>query len=242
MTASALDNTVLPPGSPGWEPLPAAKIPLLHQYVEQHATRGDPFSVLAALDAFTQEHHFLMTIGDKKGETLRKHVRNLGSNVNVIVELGCFVGYSSILLAHTALKQNPSVKVISFEINPTYASIAEKLIAFAGLSSTIEIRIAPSSDSIKALKSTGVEAIDVLFIDHWSHLYLSDLKLVEEEGLLRKGSVVMADNVLFPQYLAEYMEYLEGCGRYKTHVEEMVFEDVPGLGRVKDAVAMSVVL
>ena len=37
--------------------------------------------------------------------------------------------------------------------------------------------------------------MDVLFVDHAKERYLPDLRLIEEAGLLRDGSVVCADNV-----------------------------------------------
>ncbi|KAL4924429.1 uncharacterized protein BDV17DRAFT_211294 [Aspergillus undulatus] len=38
-------------------------------------------------------------------------------------------------------------------------------------------------------------SFDVLFVDHVEELYLADLKLREKLGLVRSGSVVVADNV-----------------------------------------------
>jgi len=42
------------------------------------------------------------------------------------------------------------------------------------------------------------DKIDFLFIDHVAPLFLSDLKVIEAHNLLKKGSVVVADNVLIP--------------------------------------------
>ena len=49
--------------------------------------------------------------------------------------------------------------------------------------------------------------MDVLFIDHVKERYLPDLRIIEAAGLLREGSVVCADNVVFFQ-LQEYLDYV----------------------------------
>ena len=48
-----------------------------------------------------------------------------------------------------------------------------------------------SSDVIPTLEGP----FDLVFIDHWKPLYLPDLQAIERHGLLRSGSIVVADNV-----------------------------------------------
>ena len=42
------------------------------------------------------------------------------------------------------------------------------------------------------------EKLDLLFIDHWKSEYLPDFKRFEESKLFKKGTVIVADNIVFP--------------------------------------------
>ncbi|KAJ3041373.1 hypothetical protein HDV00_009514 [Rhizophlyctis rosea] len=217
------------------------EVSILLDYISK-ATRGDPLSVLAAIDTFAKEQQHLMTIGSSKGETLRKAVRQHG-NPKVIVELGGFVGYSAILLAEEARKISPHFKVWSFEVNPEYAQIAQKAIDHAGLTPYITMHIDPSSTSITSARSAlNINHIDIAFIDHWKGLYVTDIKLLESEKLLKKGSIVLADNIYRPEHLTEYLAHVQNNDRYATHLEEWEFTRKGDGEPVKDAVAVSVVL
>ena len=50
----------------------SAGIPQLLQHVHKHATRNDPLSVLAAINDYSEKEYCLMTVGDEKGQSLRK--------------------------------------------------------------------------------------------------------------------------------------------------------------------------
>lgn len=57
--------------------------------------------------------------------------------------------------------------------------------------------------------------VDMLFLDHVEKLYLQDFQVVKELGLLGKGAVVGADNVLRPGAPA-YREFVMSYGRLKS--------------------------
>ena len=67
-------------------------------------------------------------------------INKLGANLTIL-ELGCFCGYSAILMANNLGAQG---KVISIEINNNYASIANEIIEFAGLKNKVIIIEGPS--------------------------------------------------------------------------------------------------
>lgn len=115
------------------------------------------------------------------------------------------------------------------ELNPKYAAIAKELIAFAGLSEKSVIIVGATDVEIPQLASKiGSKHIDFLFIDHWKVIYLRDLKLVEQHGLLRKGSVIVADNVIFPG-APEYLEYVRDNKAYTStmHPAHVEYSDAP---------------
>lgn len=125
-----------------------------------------------------------------------------------------------------------------WQFDPLHAAIATKVLEFAGLSSKATVLVGTVETRLPSLQSKyGVTSIDLLFIDHVKSMYLSDLRRVEAAGLLVKGSVVIADNVIYPG-APDLLAYLKGEeGRlYKTVLHETKLEYKTD---VRDAVAVS---
>jgi predicted O-methyltransferase YrrM len=90
-------------------------------------------------------------------------------------------------------------QVFSIESDPANAAIAKKMVEIAGLSSVVTIIEGKVCDVIPKLKSEHyVTHVDFCFVDHWKDCYLSDVQLLEGSELLRPGSRVVADNILYP--------------------------------------------
>lgn len=104
------------------------------------------------------------------------------------------------------------LRIYSLELNPTFASISTQLISLAGLSNIIKVIIGPSSLSLPHLLNSGelkTSEVDFLFLDHDppAEVYVKDFLVVEKLGLLRKGALVVADNVVRPG-ASEYRELM----------------------------------
>jgi catechol O-methyltransferase len=82
-------------------------------------------------------------------------------------------------------------KVVSLEVNKTYAKNALEIIKYAGLKDKIIIIEGSSEKIIGTLRYR----FDFVLLDHWKNLYKRDLILIEKRGLLKSGSVIFADNV-----------------------------------------------
>jgi catechol O-methyltransferase len=189
---------------------------------------GDPRALLDALDDFGRNRRFLMNVGDRKGPMLAAMVRGLPPGARVL-ELGAFVGYSAVLIG-SALPQGG--RLVSVEYDPVAAEVASAHVAHAGLADRVELR---HGDSAAVIPTLG-EAFALVFIDHWKDLYLRDLEALEAHGLLKKGSVVVADNV-GPMFDAhEYLGYVRGSGRYVTRYEKSMLE----YSEIEDGVEISV--
>ncbi|MBW2270497.1 MAG: class I SAM-dependent methyltransferase [Deltaproteobacteria bacterium] len=157
------------------------------QFVQAQATRGDPESVLRTLDRFARERRFLMNVGDEKGPLLEETVRAVGPAARIL-ELGSFVGYSAILMArHLAV----GGCVTSIDINETSSRVSREMAEFAGVADRTQFLTGKSSERIGGLS----EPFDIVFLDHWKSLYLSDTQMILERRLLRPDAVVIADNV-----------------------------------------------
>ena len=185
-------------------------------YIFENAKQNDPDSILKAMDDFAKNNRFLMNIGNEKGLLLTEELKKLGRNI-LILELGCFCGYSAILMAKNLSNAG---KVVSLEVNRTYAKNALEIINFAGLKDKITI-IEGSSDKIIG---TLRYKFDLVLLDHWKNLYKRDLIAIEKRGLLKNGSIIFADNVgKFISALVDkrgesdnYLDYVRNNNKYKN--------------------------
>uniref|UniRef100_A0A3P8QRA8 catechol O-methyltransferase n=1 Tax=Astatotilapia calliptera TaxID=8154 RepID=A0A3P8QRA8_ASTCA len=197
---------------------------LLHA-VQKNATKGDPRSVVKAIDNFCRQKEWAMNVGDEKGCILDSVVSEV--NPVTVLELGTYCGYSTVRIASLL---PPRAKIITLEFNPDYAKIARQVIAWAGLEDKIQVVEGPSGEWIPKMKEQfGVKTFDLVFLDHWKDRYLPDTKLLEDCGLLRKGTILLADNVICPG-TPDYLEYVRNSPRYKSqyfksHLEYTKAED-----------------
>ncbi|KAF4072574.1 hypothetical protein AMELA_G00264530 [Ameiurus melas] len=193
--------------------------------VQKNATKGNPESVISAIDYFCKNSEWAMNVGDEKGSILDSVVTEV--NPSTVLELGTYCGYSTVRIARLL---SPGTKLITLEFNPAYAAVARQIIAYAGLQDKVTLVEGPSSELIPQIKERfGITTFDFIFLDHWKDRYLPDIKLFEECGLLRKGSVLLADNVICPG-TPEYLEYVRNSPHYESryypaHLEYTKVED-----------------
>lgn len=178
------------------------------EFVTNHPNKaeikGSPANVLKAIDEFGRTKKYLMNVGDDKGKIVTELIRE--RKPTTMVELGGYVGYSTILFGSTVRDVGGS-KYYSCERSPKFAKVIETLVEFAGLKDTVEVIVGPSDDGIKKLHARGLKTIDMMFLDHYKPAYTTDLKLCEHLGLIKKGTVLAADNVISPGN-PPYLEYV----------------------------------
>jgi catechol O-methyltransferase len=205
----------------------------LAEYVAGKARRGDAADVIRVIDEYCYNHSFLINVGDEKGRILDAAVAS--AKPSRILELGTYCGYSALRMALAA----PSAKIVSIEFNAANADIARRILDHAGVASRVSVVVGTLGDGGKTVEALrrdhglGPGSVDVVFIDHDKSVYLSDLKLILEQGWLRPGALVVADNVRFPG-APEYRAYMldnEGkrwrTAEHETHVEyQSVIKDL----------------
>jgi predicted O-methyltransferase YrrM len=113
------------------------------------------------------------------------------SGARRVLEIGTLGGYSTIWLAH---KLPAGGRVVTLEINPRNAEIAQKNLERAGVLDRVEVHVAPAGDTLRQLHETGAEPFDLIFID-------ADKKSLPEYlewslKLSHPGTVIIADNVV----------------------------------------------
>ncbi|KAG4035243.1 hypothetical protein MFRU_001g00140 [Monilinia fructicola] len=171
----------------------------------------NPADILSTMDAFSLQENFLISVGPKKADILRDLI--VQEKPKVLVELGGYLGYSSVLFADAMLNihgDGKGLKVYCLELDPVCAAIARQIAQLAGLDTIVEVIEGVASSSIRKLVEEGkITNVDFLFLDHVEGLYEEDFRVVEALGALKKGAVVVADNVVRPG-APKYREFIRG--------------------------------
>ncbi|KAK6542116.1 hypothetical protein TWF694_007883 [Orbilia ellipsospora] len=177
--------------------------------------RGKPEAVLEAIDEYGRTKKYLMNIGFEKGKIVRDVIAE-EKPVNM-VELGGYCGYSAISFAAEMKKYSKDKKVhyYSLEKSAIFGRIIEAMAKLAGLDDIVKVIVGDSADSLRRLQTAfDVKKIDVLFLDHHKPLYAPDLRLCETLRLIAPGSVIVADNVIYPGN-PPYLEYVRSSCEQK---------------------------
>lgn len=183
------------------------KLPKEEEVLNQVRTKAkfnDANSVLEVIDDYAYKKTFLMNIGDEKGLLLENAIRE--SKANNILELGVYLGYSTIRILKNLDSKS---QLTSIESNKKFAEIAIEHISISGLSENHNLIIGRSNEVIPSLN----EKYDFVFIDHWKDLYLEDLKSLEENNLIKKDAWIFADNVILFN-LEDYLSYVRSSPKY----------------------------
>lgn len=153
-----------------------------------------------------------MNVGPDKGKIVCDLIAEV--KPEIMVELGGYVGYSGLLFGD-AVRKAGGKRYYSFERNPEFAAVILSLIDLAGLSDIVKVQVGPSDQSIARLHDeSALTRIDLMFLDHYKPAYTTDLKLCEHLKLIRKGSVLAADNVIKPGN-PPYLEYVRSSVQQK---------------------------
>eukprot|EP00047_Mylnosiga_fluctuans_P004312 m.233791 g.233791 ORF g.233791 m.233791 type:complete len:289 (-) comp12569_c0_seq1:71-937(-) len=192
---------------------PPSKEAVLLETVLASAPEGDAQAVMDTIDKFGYEH-WMMNVGDEKGAVLDAAIKQY--NPKVMVELGAYCGYSAVRAARLL---QPGALLISIEANALCCAITTKVVEHAGLASKHKAVFGTAATALAALKAIlarrGATKVDLFFIDHDKRAYLSDLKLLEASGVIRVGTVLVADNVIVPG-APDYLEYVRGAAYYTS--------------------------
>jgi catechol O-methyltransferase len=187
----------------------------LVEFVRSHPSRetiqGSPAGVLRAIDEYGRTKKYLMNVGEDKGSIVTGIIKE--SKPRIMVELGGYCGYSTILFSD-AVRTAGGEKYYSLERSPKFAQVIRDLVEFAGLKDFVEVIVGPSDEGIRKLHSNGLKTINMMFLDHYKPAYTSDLKLCEQLGLIGKGTVLAADNVISPGN-PPYLEYVRSSVEQK---------------------------
>jgi caffeoyl-CoA O-methyltransferase len=159
----------------------------LERYIEEHVGPVSP--LLEELERWTKEETGRpgMLTGRVEGALLRMLVRITGARR--VVEIGCFTGYSALMMAEGLPEDG---ELVTCEILEEYASIAQGYFDRSPHGKKIRLALAPALETLGGIADGSV---DFVFIDADKELY--PLYYEESVRILRSGGVIAADNVLW---------------------------------------------
>jgi predicted O-methyltransferase YrrM len=124
-----------------------------------------------------------------QGKLLNLLARMVGARR--ILEIGTLGGYSTIWLARALA---PGGKVVTLELDPHHAKVAQANVDRAGLSGSVDIRVGPALKSLEALGKEAAEPFDFIFID--ADKPNNPNYLTWAMKLSQPGTVIVCDNVI----------------------------------------------
>jgi len=160
--------------------------------------RGAPFVREAA-------PRLMLDVGGEVGRLLNMLTR--ACNAKVVVEIGGSVGYSTLWFAEAA--RTTGGTVFSIEPDPLKRRQQEENLRAAGLLEHVSMIDGDARDVISDLP----RPFDLVLIDHWKDLYIREFDQVWPR--MRKGGLVIADNILRPDATLDRMK------AYVAHVRSV---------------------
>ncbi len=157
-------------------------------YIDEQLVRAEP-SISAALDASAAAGLPTIAVTPAQGKLLSLLVR--GMRANRVLEIGTLGGYSTIWLARGL---PPGGHVLPLDLEPSRAEVARKNLEHANVADRVKIKVGPAADTLRQLAADEAEPFDFVFIDADKTGYPDYLRLTLP--LVRKGSLIVADNVV----------------------------------------------
>ena len=143
--------------------------------------------------------------------------KNIGTFYNImlksihaknILEIGMSVGYSGLWFADAIMSNTQDGQIITIDREQFKIDSATRNFEEAGVSSLIKIRKGEARKILHEIKEEfGENYFDFIFIDADKESYIEYFDLCLP--LVRKGGIIAADNILFPERFNEMMaDYL----------------------------------
>jgi caffeoyl-CoA O-methyltransferase len=160
--------------------------PAIEAYAAAHTTPTPPF--LSEVAEYTRSNMSApgMMVGNLEGRFLELLVFATGATR--ILEIGTFTGYSSLSMAAGLA---PGGKIVTCEVDPTHAEVAQRHIAASQYADSIDVVVGPAMESIAELPGP----FDLVFIDADKTGYMAYFEAVFPK--LAPRGLIVADNTLW---------------------------------------------
>lgn len=161
------------------------------EYLRAKMTHSDSF--LHELERYAEEN----SVPIVEPETARfLSVMCRSAKPKKILEVGCAIGYSAILMAKAT---DEDCEIVTLECSEEMVSIARENIKRAGYAEKITVIEADAKDYLSYIDDD--EVFDIIFLDgpKAHYIYMLD----ECVRLLKKGGIIISDNVLYKGMTAD---------------------------------------
>ncbi|MES1210251.1 MAG: O-methyltransferase, partial [Pseudomonadota bacterium] len=157
-------------------------------YLNDRLVERDP-ALQAALADSAAAGLPAIAVAPNQGKLLNLLARLRGARR--ILEVGTLGGYSAIWLGRALPADG---RLVTLELDPKHAQVAEKNLARAGLRDKVEIRVGPALETLARLVADKQPPFDLTFIDadKQNNAAYFDAAL----ALSRPGSLILVDNVV----------------------------------------------
>lgn len=160
--------------------------PAIEAYAEAHTTAPPDFLEAVASDTRAALASPGMMVGRLEGRFLELLV--FGTGATSVLEIGTFSGYSALAMAAGLV---PGGTIVTCEIDPVHAEIAQRNIASSPYANRIEIILGPAIETIASLPGP----FDLVFIDADKGGYLGYYEAVLAK--LAPRGLIVVDNTLW---------------------------------------------
>jgi predicted O-methyltransferase YrrM len=143
----------------------------------------------AALEASNAAGLPAIAVTPAQGKLLHLLARLQGARR--ILEIGTLGAYSTIWLARALPADG---RLVTLEVNPEYAKLAQANISRAGLDAIIDLRLGPALDTLPKIAAEGSGAFDFIFIDADKQNIPKYFEFARK--LSRPSSLIIVDNVV----------------------------------------------
>ncbi len=134
----------------------------------------------------------MMQIAPDQGQLMALLIQLMGAKKGI--EIGTFTGYSTLWMG----------QIVACDVNEKTTTIARRYWQEAGVTDKIDMRIAPASETLQQLISSGQNgSFDFAFIDADKPNYPTYYEQCLQ--LLRSGGLIIIDNVLWGGKVAQPM-------------------------------------
>eukprot|EP00747_Dinoflagellata_sp_TGD_P060832 gnl/TRDRNA2_/TRDRNA2_152225_c0_seq1.p1 gnl/TRDRNA2_/TRDRNA2_152225_c0~~gnl/TRDRNA2_/TRDRNA2_152225_c0_seq1.p1 ORF type:complete len:402 (+),score=59.97 gnl/TRDRNA2_/TRDRNA2_152225_c0_seq1:104-1309(+) len=175
--------------------------------IESEIVTGSVPSFLEAAERFAMESEgsWLKVAGGQKAGVLQDSTNCAPlAGGPIMLELGCFIGYTAARLAHVLQDRfrvgpvaHAETRLVSVEADPLHCAVARHFLDLAQVASVAEVQPGMVRDVLPlAVESFG--ALGLVFMDQKGTAFHLDLALLDRLAAWPPGACTVADNVLRP--------------------------------------------
>jgi predicted O-methyltransferase YrrM len=185
---------------------------VLREYDQRSAAEMKRMQELPPAEMMQHIDEFLLPVGPATGQLMNILIKE--AKAKTILEIGTSHGYSTIWLAEAASVTGG--KVITLDVHAGKQEYARNALSKAGLASVVEFKLGDARESITALPGP----IDFVLLDLWKDLYIPCFDLFYPK--LGSGAIVVADNMIFPEFSRADAELYRKHARAKADIQSVM--------------------